>query len=138
MPLTLTLSAGVMPAEQINQAVDELCKAFLDCHGLAGNSVLTPNVLATVQQLPADTTFAGGRPGHLALVEWKVPAFAFAQAQVQQDYVRRATDILVSHSGLKLSPERIWVNVVHAVDGAWGIAGQALSNERLTQMIAQG
>lgn len=138
MPLTLTLSAGVIPAEQMDQAVDELCQAFLDCHGLAGNRVLTPNVLATVQQLPAETTYTGGRPGPLALVEWKVPAFAFAAESVQQDYVRRATDILVSHSDQLLSPERIWVNVVHTVDGAWGIAGQALSNERLTQMIAQG
>lgn len=138
MPLTLTLSAGVLPDEQITQAVDELCQAFLDCHGLLGNAVLTPNVLATVQQLPADSTFAGGRPGPLALVEWKVPGFAFAEPGVQQDYVRRATDILARLSDQQLGPERIWVNVVHAVDGAWGIGGQALSNERLTQMIAQG
>jgi len=32
----------------------------------------------------------------------------------------------------------IWVNVVHAVDGAWGIAGVAMTNAQLSEAVAKG
>jgi hypothetical protein len=35
-------------------------------------------------------------------------------------------------------PKDIWINITHAVDGAWGIAGQALTNADLADAIAKG
>jgi hypothetical protein len=60
-----------------------------------------------------------------------MPGFAFATREIQQGYVAEATAIVHAASGGRQPKERIWVNVVHAVDGAWGIAGQALSNAQL-------
>jgi len=41
-------------------------------------------------------------------------------------------------SGGRQPKEHIWVNVVHAVDGAWGIGGIAMTNAELGEAVAQG
>jgi hypothetical protein len=72
----------------------------------------------------------------VAFVEWKVPSFAFASREVQVGYIEEATNIIHELSGAQHPKERIWVNVVHAVDGAWGIAGMALTNAQLGEGAA--
>jgi len=67
----------------------------------------------------------------VAFVEWKVPAFAFSSRDIQVGYIEEATNIIHSMSGEQQPKNRIWVNVVHAVDGAWGIGGVALTNAQL-------
>ena len=67
----------------------------------------------------------------MAFVEWTVPAFAFSSRDIQVGYIEEATRIIHAMSGEKQPKERIWVNVVHAVDGAWGIGGVALTNAQL-------
>jgi len=70
----------------------------------------------------------------VAFIEWKVPSFAFASREVQVGYIEEATNIIHELSGAHHPKERIWVNVVHAVDGAWGIAGMALNNAQLGEV----
>lgn len=53
-------------------------------------------------------------------------------------HIEEATNIVHEASGGKLPKNQIWVNVVHAVDGAWGIAGQAMTNTELGEAIAKG
>jgi hypothetical protein len=138
MPLTLTLTEGVLPAGTENQAIEELTKSMLERHGLTGNSVMTPNITATLHVLPKNQTFSGGKPFSGAWVEWKVPSFAFADRGVQQGFFDDATDIIEKLSGNKQPRNQIYVNVVHAVDGAWNLDGKAMTNEELGQAIQQG
>jgi len=138
MPLTLTLTEGVLPAGTEQDVFERLCHAMLRWHGLDGNDALLPNVVGSVHVLPPSSTFSGGRPAPVVFVEWKMPAFAFATREIQQGYVAEATNIVHQASGGRQPKERIWVNVVHAVDGAWGIAGQALSNAQLASSPAAG
>lgn len=63
-------------------------------------------------------TVSGLNGTPVVFIEWKVPSFAFAAREIPK--------------------EQIWCNVLHAVDGAWGIAGQALTNQELAQSAAQG
>jgi hypothetical protein len=74
----------------------------------------------------------------VAFIEWKVPSFAFATREIQQGYIAEATQLMLEYSQGRLPKERIWVNVTHAVDGAWGIAGEALTNADLASAIANG
>jgi hypothetical protein len=74
----------------------------------------------------------------VAFVEWKVPAFAFATREIQIGYIDEATSIIHEMSGGKHPKELIWVNVLHAVDGTWGIAGAALTNEQLKEAVYKG
>jgi hypothetical protein len=138
MPLTLTLSEGVLPAGTEKQAFKRLCDVMLKWHGLTGNQVMTPNVVGSIHVIPTQFTFSGLKETPVALIEWKVPSFAFNTKEVQQGYFAEATDIIHEMSGKRLPKSNIWINVVHAVDGAWGIGGQALSNEQLSEAISRG
>jgi hypothetical protein len=138
MPLTLTLTEGVLPKGQEKIAFARLSDAMLKWHGLAGNQVLTPNVVGSIHVLPKEHTFSGSAEASVAFVEWKVPSFSFATRDVQLGYVAEATDIIHEMSDGRQPKERIWVNVVHAVDGAWGIGGTALTNAQLGEAVSRG
>ncbi len=136
MPLTLTLTEGVLPQGSEQATFAKLSDAMLKWHGLADNQVLKPNIVGSIHVLPKDHTFSGSEQAAVVFVEWKVPAFAFASPDIQQGYVAEASAIVHEASGGTQPLERIWVNVVHAVDGAWGIAGQALTNAQLGAALA--
>lgn len=138
MPLTLTLSKGVLPIGAEKQAVAQITDAMLKWHGLTGNKVMTPNITATVHVLPRESTFSGGKEFSGAWVEWKTPSFAFASREIQQGFFADATNIIHELSGGKQPKDNIYVNVVHAVDGAWNLDGQAMTNEQLGEAISKG
>lgn len=138
MPLTLTLTEGVLPPGSESTAVSRLTEAMLKWHGLLGNTVMTPNVTATVHVLPKTSTFSAGKPFAGAWVEWKVPGIAFANREVQQGFFTDATNIIQELSGGRQPRETIFVNVVHAVDGAWSLNGHAVTNAELGAAVAQG
>ena len=138
MPLTLTLTEGVLPAGSKKKAVTEITDAMLKRHGLTGNSVMTPNVTATVHVLAKDSTFSGGQPFSGAWVEWKVPSFAFNSKEIQRGFFADATNIIHKLSEGKQPKEHIYVNVVHTVDGAWNFNGQAMTNEQIGEAISKG
>ncbi len=138
MPLTLTLSEGVIPADKVKEAVQRLTDSMLEWHELAGNKVMTPNVTANVHVIAEGRSFSGGREFRAAWVEWKVPSFAFASPEVQKGFGRDATEIIHELSGGKQPKENIYFNVVHTVDGAWNLDGEPMNNEELGQAIAKG
>lgn len=138
MPLTLTTTEGVLIKGTEQQTLTKLSQAFLKAHGLLGNKALTPNVVSSLHLLKPEHCIVNGAPTSVAVIEWKVPSFAFSSREVQLDYIAEATDIVYEASDRKHPKERIWVNVVHAVDGAWGIGGNALTNQQLIEAISQG
>ena len=138
MPLTLTLTEGVLPEGAAKQAIERLTESMLKWHGLTGNTVMTPNVTAQVNILPKSATFSGGREFSGAWVEWKTPSFAFNDREIQQGFFRDATDIIHELSGGRQPRDNIYVNVVHTVDGAWNLNGEAMTNEQLVSAIAHG
>lgn len=138
MPLTLTLTEGVLPAGSEHIAVERITDAMLKWHGLTRNKVMTPNVTAVVHIQPKGTTFSGGRAFAGAWVEWKTPSFAFADRDVQKGFGDEATEIIHELSGRRQPRDNIYVNVVHTVDGTWNLDGKPMTNEELGQVIAQG
>jgi hypothetical protein len=138
MPLTLTLTEGVIPAGQEKLAFARLSEAMLKWHGLTGNKTMTPNVVGSLHVLPRSQTFTGMQETAVAFIEWKVPSFAFSDRKVQQGYFEEATEIIHSMSGGKQPRDRIFINVVHAVDGAWNFGGKALTNAEIGDQVAKG
>lgn len=138
MPITLTLTEGVLPTGQENVAVSKITEAFLKHHGMAGNTVMTPNVTAHVSILPKGRTFAGGKPIEGAWIETKTPSFAMADHHVQTSFFGEATQILHELSGGTLAKNRIWSNGVHAIDGTWNIDGKARTNAEIGEAVSQG
>lgn len=138
MPLTLTVTEGVLPKGTEKATFARLSDAMLKWHGLTGNTVMTPNVVGAIHVLDKNSTFSGAKEAPVVFIEWKVPSFAFAKREIQEGYIKEATEIVHAASGGKQPKERIWVNVVHAVDGAWGINGDALTNSQLGDAISKG
>ena len=138
MPLTLTLTEGVVPKGQEKIAFSRLSEAMLKWHGLAGNKIMTPNVVGSIHVLPKSATFTGMGETAVAFIEWKVPSFAFANRDVQVGYFEEATGIIHEMSGRKQPKDRIFINVVHAVDGAWNFDGKALTNAEIGAAVSKG
>jgi hypothetical protein len=138
MPLTLTLTEGVLPKGAERTAIAQITDAFLKSHGLSGNKVMGPNVTAHVNLVPKGLSFSGGEPVDGAWIEWKVPSFALADRNVQKAFFAEATDIIHRLSDGKLPKERIWTNALHTVDGAWNMNGIAMTNAELGAEISKG
>ncbi len=138
MPLTLTLTEGVIPSAKVKEAIVQLTDAMLAAHELTGNSVMTPNITANVHIVPAGQSYSGGQAFKGAWVEWKVPSFAFATTVIQKGYGRQVTDIIHKLSGGAQPRDNIYFNVVHTVDGAWNLDGGAMSNDEIIQAISKG
>ena len=137
MPLTLTVTEGVLPKGQEKVAFAVLCELMLKYHGAHGNQLMTENVVGSIHVLPKDHTYTGMKETAVIFVEWKVPAFGFTSRDVQVGYFREATDYLHELSGCKQPKDKIFINVVHAVDGAWNLNGQAVTNEEFGIALSQ-
>jgi hypothetical protein len=137
MPLTLTLTEGVLPKGEEKVAYRRLAEAMLKWHGLAGNEVMTPNVVGSIQVVDKGRTFTGADETPVAFIEWKVPSFAFTHRQIQQGYFQEATDIIHEMSGGRQPRDRIFINVVHAVDGGWNFNGRAMTNAEISAEVAK-
>ena len=138
MPLTLTLTEGVLPKGKEKEAFLRLSEAMIRWHGMTGNKTMTSNIVGSIQVLPNEATFTGMEETPVAFIEWKVPSFAFVDRKVQTGYFEEATAIIQELSDGKHPKERIFINVVHAVDGAWNFDGQALTNAEIYAAVSQG
>ncbi|PRX57211.1 4-oxalocrotonate tautomerase [Flagellimonas meridianipacifica] len=138
MPLTLTLTEGVLPSGTEKEAVKQITDSLLRTHGLAGNTVMTPNVTANVHIVPKGFSFSGGNDFSGVWVEWKVPSFALSDEAVIKEHFAEVTEIIFKLSGKSQPKDNIYVNVVHAVDGAWNLDGVAMTNEELLSAISMG
>jgi hypothetical protein len=93
MPLTFTLTEGVLPKGSEKAAFQKLCEAMLSWHGLQGSQVMTPNVVGSIELFPREHIFSRMAESEVAFVEWKVPSFAFATREIQQGYIAEATQL---------------------------------------------
>jgi hypothetical protein len=138
MPLTLTITAGAIPAGTEKEAVQKITHSMLKHHGLLGNTAMTPNVTAQVSVLPKNATFSGGEEFSGVWMEWKVPSFVFATREIQLAHFAEATEIIRALSGGKHPIENIYSNVVHTLDGSWNFNGIAMTNAEITEEISRG
>lgn len=137
MPISIQLSQGLLTPQGEREVFPLIADALLRAHDLEGNAFMTPNVIGHVAVSAESTSYAGGRPQSLAIVEVKVPAMTFPDAQVKQAFVSEVTDIIDRLKAGAHPRERTFVNVTYALDGAWGIGGKAYSNDELGAAIQQ-
>jgi phenylpyruvate tautomerase PptA (4-oxalocrotonate tautomerase family) len=70
------------------------------------------------------------------VVEVKVPSVTFQGRAAQEGFVAKVTDIVDELKAGEHPRARTFVNVTYAVDGTWGIAGKAYTNDDLGSAIA--
>ena len=138
MPLQLILTEGVLPPGQEKVAFIRIAEAMMKWHGLTGNKAMAPNVIGEYHVVPRERTFSAMEATPIAVVEWKVPAFAFTDRNVQIGYFEEVTNLIHDMSGGKHPKDHVFINVVHTVDGAWNWGGHALTNDEIRQKVSAG
>jgi phenylpyruvate tautomerase PptA (4-oxalocrotonate tautomerase family) len=137
MPISVQVTQGLLTPKGEREVFPLVAEALLKVHGLSGNRFMTPNVIGHVVISPESQSYVGGKTQSLAIVEVKVPAITFPNADVKQAFVAAVTDIIDRLKAGSHPRDRTFVNVTYAVEGTWGIAGKAYSDTELGAAIAQ-
>jgi phenylpyruvate tautomerase PptA (4-oxalocrotonate tautomerase family) len=135
MPIMLTVPEGLLPPETETEVFAGLTRALLRVTRLEGNAFMTANVVGTLNRLPTDHVFAGGKPAPAVFIELKLPGIALATTEAKQAFIEAATEIVERAAGGRLRRDHIWTNIVYAADEAWGIGGHAYSDSELVSAI---
>jgi phenylpyruvate tautomerase PptA (4-oxalocrotonate tautomerase family) len=135
MPITLTVPEGLLPPETETEVFAGLTRALLRVTQLEGNAFMTANVVGTLNKLPTNHVFAGGKPAPAVFIELKLPGIALATTEAKQAFIEAATDVVERAAGGRVLRDHIWTNIVYAADEAWGIGGHAYSNAQLVGAI---
>ena len=135
MPITVTATRGIFTPEAEQNVVPKLSVLMLKLHGLTGNKFMTPVVIGSLNIVSPENIFSGGSPSSAVFIEWKVPSFGFGTQEILNDYVKEATAIVVELSNGKITKKNVFVNVLHAVDGSWGVNGKAYTNAELGDAV---
>lgn len=136
MPISIQITRGLLTPEGEQVIFSRVARALLNAHGLQDNPFMKQNVIGHLVVTEEALSFAGGQAGSLAVIEVKVPSVTFRDRQTQQEFVAAVTDIVDELKAEAHPRSRTFVNVVYAVDGPWGIAGRAYTNEDLGAAIA--
>jgi hypothetical protein len=136
MPISIQITRGLLTPEGERAIFPRVAHALLEAHGLQDNSFMKQNVIGHLVVSEETSSFAGGKAGSLAVIEVKVPSVTFRDRNSQEGFVATVTDIVDELKAGTHPRSRTFVNVVYAVDGPWGIAGRAYTNEDLGAAIA--
>ena len=131
MPITVTAPRGTLTREGEREILPRLTAALIGASGQTGNGFFTPLVGGTVHLLDPGDVYAGGINRPVVMVELKLPDIGLADQPSRESFVAAATDIVRELTAPDHDDEDIWVNILNARDGAWGIGGRALTNEDL-------
>jgi phenylpyruvate tautomerase PptA (4-oxalocrotonate tautomerase family) len=137
MPVQIIATEGVIPVSEEEALFSGVTKAFLKAHDLVGNNFMTPNIIGEFSIVPKGRTFSGGKRADLVIIETKSPSFAFESQEQKQAFTTEVTDLVTKATGGKHPRDRIFVNMVYAVDGSWGIGGRAYTNACLRAACLQ-
>lgn len=138
MPITLTVTEGVLVNGSEREAIKGITNAFLKWHQLTGNTVMTPNITSHINILPKGHTLSGGVPFSGAWIETRTPSFALSDREIQEGFFKEATDIVEKLSEGRIPRKDIYASAVHTVDGTWNMDGKAMTNEQLGEAISHG
>ena len=136
MPITIQVTRGLLTPDGERTILRRVAHVLLDVHGLSNNSFMQHNVVGHLVISEPGGVFVGGQSASLAVIEIKVPSVTFRDRATQQRFIAAVTDIVDELAAGKHPRERTFVSVTYAVDGAWGIAGTAYSNDELGAAIA--
>ena len=135
MPITVTASRGALTEEGRRQVLPRLTAALIEVSGLQGNPFFASVIGGTVHVLPEADVYAGGAPHPLIMVELKLPDIGLPDAGSRARFIARATDVVAELATPGHRRDDIWVNVLNAPSGGWGIGGTAYTGDALIAAV---
>jgi phenylpyruvate tautomerase PptA (4-oxalocrotonate tautomerase family) len=70
------------------------------------------------------------------MVELKLPNIGLPSVETRAAFIAAATDIVDTLTVAGHDRENIWVNIVNAPDGGWGIGGTAYTGDDLIAAVS--
>ncbi|HST84503.1 MAG TPA: hypothetical protein VLL08_22385 [Kineosporiaceae bacterium] len=135
MPITVTAARGILTPAGEKDVLPRLTAALLEASGATGNAFLVSIVGGSVHILPPEDIYAGGRNRPVVMVELKLPNIGLPTVEARAAFIGAATDIVAGLTVADHDREYIWVNILNAPDGAWGIGGHAYTADDLVTAI---
>jgi phenylpyruvate tautomerase PptA (4-oxalocrotonate tautomerase family) len=138
MPITVTAPRGVLTAAGEREILPRLTEDLARVSGLSGNAGFISIVGGTVHVLEPENVYGGGVNRPVVMVELKLPNIGLASVEARAEFIAAATETVAGFTAADHSREDIWVNILNAPDGAWGIAGRAYTGEALIEALSAG
>jgi phenylpyruvate tautomerase PptA (4-oxalocrotonate tautomerase family) len=135
VPITVTAPRGVLTEAGETEILPRLTAALIEVSGLTGNTFFEPIVGGTVHVLAARDIYAGGANRPVVMVELKLPNIGLPDPASRAAFITAATAIVEDLTVDGHDRDDIWVNIVNAPDGAWGIGGRAYTGEALVAAV---
>jgi phenylpyruvate tautomerase PptA (4-oxalocrotonate tautomerase family) len=135
MPITVTAPRGVLTPAGEKDVLPRLTAALLEISGGTGNAFFASIVGGTVHVLPAEDIYAGGINRPVVMVELKLPNVGLPTIEARAAFIAAATDIVAGLASTGHDRDDIWVNILNAPDGGWGIGGRAYTGDALAADI---
>lgn len=137
MPITVTAPHGTLTQTGEREILPRLTAALIEVSGVTGNSFFTPIVGGTVHLLDPRDIYAGGINRPVVMVELKLPNIGLPTVEARAALITAATDIVLDLTVSGHDRDDVWINVLNAPDGAWGIGGHAWTGEALIAATVQ-
>jgi phenylpyruvate tautomerase PptA (4-oxalocrotonate tautomerase family) len=131
MPITVTAPRGTLTPTGEREILPRLTAALIEVTGVTGNTFFTPIVGGTVHLLDPHDVYAGGVNRPVVMVELKLPHIGLPTIEARAAFITAATDIVTDLAVPGHARDDVWVNILNAPDGAWGIGGRAWTGEAL-------
>ena len=114
----------------------ELAKTIMRWEKVPEIPFFSDNTAAFVHELPAEAISTAGGTGDHVRVQVTTNAGALNREQ-QLGLVKDITLLIADAAGDASLAERTWVALSEAVQGGWGIAGHAYTNDEIVQHVRQ-
>jgi phenylpyruvate tautomerase PptA (4-oxalocrotonate tautomerase family) len=136
MPITVTAPHGVLTPAGERDVLPKLTAALVDASGATGNAFFTSVVGGTVHILAPENIYAGGVNRPVVMVELKLPNIGLHTLEARAVFIGAATDIVEASSVPGRDRDDIWVNILNAPDGGWGMGGHAYTGADLIAAVS--
>jgi phenylpyruvate tautomerase PptA (4-oxalocrotonate tautomerase family) len=135
MPITVTAPRGILSPAGEKEVLPRLTAALIEASGGTGNAFFTSIVGGSVHILPPEDLYPGGSNQPVVMVELKLPNVGLPTVEARAAFIGAATDIVAGLTVADHDRKHIWVNILNAPDGAWGIGGRAYTGDNLVAAI---
>jgi phenylpyruvate tautomerase PptA (4-oxalocrotonate tautomerase family) len=136
MPITVTAPRGVLTAAGEREILPRLTEDLARVSAMSGHAGFISMIGGTVHVLAPENIYAGGENRPVVMVELKLPNIGLGSVEQRAAFIAAATDTVAAYTASDHRPEDIWINILNAPDGAWGIAGHAYTGEALIEALS--
>jgi phenylpyruvate tautomerase PptA (4-oxalocrotonate tautomerase family) len=133
MPITVTAPRGVLTPAGEHEILPRLTDALLLANQASESRFFRWITGGSVHVLEADAIYGGGANRPLVLVEVKLPDIGLPDEPSRAAFIAAATDVVTELTVAGHDRDDIWINIVNAPSGAWGIGGRAYTGTDLIE-----